>query len=109
MLHLSPLALVMFKSAGSLRSALQRGLLLLTTILLLVGAIAAQDAVQDSRKTQEEAAVKLMSEGLNLATQGSPASLRQAIEKFESARALWHSLNNTLAEATVLAGAGAAY
>jgi len=109
MLHLSPFALVTFKSAGSLRSALQRGLLLLTTILLLVGAIAAQDAVQDSRKAQEAAALKLMSEGLNLATQGSPASLRQAIAKFEAARALWHSLNNTLAEATVLAGAGAAY
>jgi CHAT domain-containing protein/predicted negative regulator of RcsB-dependent stress response len=109
MLHLSLLALVTFRSASSLRSTFQRAVLLLITVVLLAGTIAAQDTGQDSRKTQEDAAVRLMSEGLQLATQGSPASLRQAIEKFEAARTLLHSLNNTLGEATMLAATGAAY
>lgn len=112
MLHLSPLALVTFTPAGSLRSAFQRGLLLLPAILLLAGIIAAQDTrpdAQDTRKTQEDVAVKVMSEGLQLASEGSPESLRKAIEKFAVARAMLHSLNNTLGEATMLAASGAAY
>lgn len=86
-------------------SIFQHSLFVLTTILLLGGPIAAQD----TRKTQEEAAVKLMSEGLQLAQEGSPASLTKAIEKLESARTLLHSLNLPQGEAAVLLICGYAY
>ena len=51
-----------------------RGLSLLISILLLAGTIAAQD----TRKTQEDEAVRLMSEGFQLVTEGSPASLDES-------------------------------
>ncbi len=85
-------------------STFQRSLFLLVTFLLLGGPIAAQD-----RKTQEEAAVRLMSEGLQLAQDGSPAALTKAIEKLESARTLLHSLNIPQGEAAVLLICGYAY
>ena len=74
-------------------STFHRGLSLLLTILLLGGTITAQDTPQDPRKAQEQEAVRLMSEGLQLATEGSPAALRKAIDKFESAREPIRSLN----------------
>jgi CHAT domain-containing protein len=79
--------------------------LLVITLLLFSGTIAAQD----NRQTQEQAATKLMAEGLQLITEGSPASLSKAIEKFESARVLMHSLNSALGEAALLSITGAAY
>src|SRR5229473_231449 len=82
-----------------------RALLLLITLLLVSGTIPAQDPKQ----TQEQAATKLMAEGLQLITEGSPASLSKAIEKFESARVLMHSLNNALGEAAMLSITGSAY
>jgi CHAT domain-containing protein len=87
------------------RSAFQRGLFLLITTLLLSGTIAAQD----TRKTQEDAAARLMSEGLQLAAEGSPASLNKAIEKFESARVLLKSLKFPAGEGAILAALGTVY
>ncbi len=86
-------------------STFHRGLFLLITILLLIGTIAAQD----TRKTQEDAAARLMSEGLQLVSEGSPASLNKAIAKFESARELIRSLNIPAGEGAVLAALGTVY
>jgi CHAT domain-containing protein/TPR repeat protein len=84
---------------------LHRALLLVITLLLFGGSIAAQDASQ----SPEQAAMKSMVEGMQLLSEGSPASLSKAIEKFESARVLMHSLNNTLGEAALLSVTGSAY
>ena len=88
-----------------LRSAFHRALLLFITLLVVSGTIAAQD----TRQTPEQAAMKSMAEGLQLLTEGSPTSLSKAIEKFESARVLMHSLNNTLGEAALLSITGSAH
>jgi CHAT domain-containing protein/tetratricopeptide (TPR) repeat protein len=82
-----------------------RGLSLLISILLLGSTIAAQD----TRKTQEDAAARLMSEGLQLVAEGSPTSLPKAIDKLESARVLLHSLNFPEGEAVILILTGYAY
>src|SRR6266404_2949040 len=92
-------------SSKSTCSTFRGGLVLLITILLVSGTIAAQGTSQ----TQEQAAMKLMAEGLQLMAEGSPASLGKAIEKFESARVLMHSLSNTLGEAALLSITGSAY
>jgi CHAT domain-containing protein len=90
-------------------STFHRGLSLLLTILLFCGTITAQDTAQDTRKAQEQEAVRLMSEGLQLATEGSPASLRKAIDKFESAREPIRSLNLPAGEGVVLCAVGVIY
>ncbi len=77
----------------------------LLSILLLGSTIAAQD----TRKTQEDAAARLMSEGLQLVAEGSPTSLPKAIDKLESARVLLHSLNFPEGEAVILILTGYAY
>jgi CHAT domain-containing protein len=77
---------------------LHRGLSLLISILLLGSTIAAQD----TRKTQEDAAARLMSEGLQLVAEGTPASFQKGIDKLESARVLLHSLNFPEGEALIL-------
>ena len=77
----------------------------LLVMCLLSGTIAAQNNSQ----AQEQAATKLMAEGLQLMTEGSSSSLAKAIEKFESARALMHSLSNPLGEAALLSITGSAY
>lgn len=82
-----------------------RGLSLLISILLVAGTIAAQD----TRKTQEEAAARLMSEGFQLVAEGSPESFQKAIEKLESARGLLHALNFPEGEAVILILTGHAY
>ena len=87
------------------RLMFQRSLVLLVTIIVSTGPIAAQD----SRKTQEEAATRLMAEGLQLATEGSPETLTKAINKFESARTLLQPLNLPLAEGAVLCALGTVY
>src|SRR4026208_1809363 len=79
-------------------------LFLLITILLLHCTVAAQDP----RKTQDEA-TRLMGECLQLVQEGLPASLTKAIEKCESARALFHSLNFPAGEGAVLMMTGFAY
>ena len=81
-------------------------------ILLLVIALAmvsSTSAAQDTSQTQEQTATKLMAEGLQLITEGSPASLQKAIDKFESARVIMHSLHNALGEAALLSITGSAY
>ena len=82
-----------------------RGLSLLISVLLLGSTIAAQD----TRKIQEDAAVRLMSEGFQLVVEGSSESLTKAIDKLESARVLLHSLNFPEGEATMLLLKGYAY
>jgi len=83
----------------------RNGLLLILTFLLLAGTVAAQDTA----KTQEAAAARLMADGLQLAVEGSPASLNKAIEKFESARELLRSLNLPAGEGAVLGMLGSIY
>src|SRR5829696_8462614 len=83
----------------------QRGLPLLITILLLAGPIAAQD----TRTSHEDAAQRLMVEGLQLVTEGSRASLTKAIEKFESAKAALHALNLPAGEGVMLTMLGYVY
>jgi len=67
----------------------QRGLYLLIAILLFGATAVAQDA----RKAQENAAAQLMSEALELVSEGSPESFTKAIEKLELARTSLHLLN----------------
>ncbi len=86
-------------------SIFRRSLFLFIGSLLLVGTITAQE----TRQTQENEAGRLMLEGMQLVADGSPASLTKAIEKFESARVLLHSLNNPLGEAAMLSISGSAY
>jgi CHAT domain-containing protein len=82
-----------------------RGFSLLIIILLLVGTIPAQD----NRKTQEDAAARLMSEGLQLVAEGSPTSLKKGIDQLEAARVLLHSLNFPEGEAVILLLTGYVY
>ena len=86
------------------RPTLHRSLSVLI-ICILSGTITAQENSQ----AQEQAATKLMAEGLQLMTEGSSASFAKAIEKFESARVLMHSLSNPLGEAALLSITGSAY
>ena len=86
-------------------STFHRILFLAITIVLLGGTIAAQD----SQQAQADAAARLLGECLQLVTEGSPASLTKAIEKFESARVTVHSLNIPEGEADVLLMIGYAY
>src|SRR5688572_22967617 len=82
-----------------------RGLILMVTVLLLSGTVAAQD----TRKTREDAAARLMAEGLQLATEGSPESLTKAVDKFEAAREILQSLNFPAGEGAVVAALGGVY
>jgi CHAT domain-containing protein len=86
-------------------SMFRRALFLLITIFVLSGTRAAQD----TRQTQEEAAKRLIAEGLQLTVEGSPASLTKAIDKFESARVLLQSLNSSAGEGAVLCALGSVY
>lgn len=86
------------------RSTFQRGLILLMTIILLGGPIAAQN----TKKTKQEVQ-KLIKEGQRLVDDGSAASLTKAIEKFDKARILASSLNDVPAEAILLARIGSLY
>jgi len=76
--------------------------------VLIICVLSCTIAAQDNSQVQEQAAAKLMAEGLQLMTEGSPASLAKAIEKFEWARVLMHSLSNPLGEAALLSIAGSA-
>lgn len=91
------------QSPKSNYSTFYRSLFLAITIVLLGGTIAAQDAA----KMKE--AERLMSEGLQLVAEGSPASLTKAIDTLDSAKVLLHSLNIPEGEATVLLLTGYAY
>ena len=84
-------------------STFQRSLLLAIAIVVLGGTIAAQDPA----KIQE--AEKLTTESLQLITEGSPESLTKAIEKLESAKILFRSLNFPAGEGAVLSLIGSAY
>src|SRR5205085_133990 len=77
------------QSYGPNCSTFQRGLYVLITILLF----GATTVAQDTRKAQEDATARLMSEALQLVSEGSPPSLTKAIEKLESARTSLHELN----------------
>jgi len=84
-------------------STLQRGLVFLVTMILLVGTIAAQN----NKETKQ--ARRLMTEGQRLVDEGSEASFRKAIEKFETVRILAHSLNEIVLEADMLSAIGILY
>src|SRR6185369_17106737 len=71
--------------------------------------VSSTGAAQGTSQNQEQTATELMAEGLQLITEGSPASLQKAIEKFESARVMMHSLHNALGEAALLSITGSAY
>src|SRR5262245_15459735 len=80
---------------------------LLITILLL--ALAFPIAAQNARETAPETLRRLVIEGQQLVDDGSPASLTKAVEKFEAARQLAHSLNNVAGEAALLSQVGFLY
>src|SRR5262245_60597827 len=96
-----------FRTPSSKRncSTFHRGLSLLIIFLLLGGTVAGQD----TNKTQADAAASLMAEALQLVIEGSPVSLRKALEKIESATSLLHSLNVPEGEAAMLSLAGSTY
>lgn len=64
---------------------------------------------QETRESQEEAALQLIREASQLKGEGSPASLSKAIEKFEAAKVLCRYLKNVNAEADLLAQIGFLY
>ena len=78
---------------------------LLITILLFGGT----NAAQNTNETTQAAARRLVIEGQQLVDDGSPASLTKAIEKFEAASKLAHSLNNVAGEAALLSQIGFLY
>ena len=83
---------------GPNRSTFPRGLFLLVAMILLGGTIAAQN----TKETKQKAAQRLIKEGQRLVDEGSATSLTKAIEKFEAARKLAHSINNVAHEADLL-------
>jgi CHAT domain-containing protein len=87
------------------RSTFHCVLFVLTTLLVASGPIAAQGA----KKEQEDEVVRVMTEGMQLVAEGSPASLTKAIDKFESARPLLRALNLPQVEAAMLTITGHAY
>src|SRR4051812_22965578 len=91
------------KTRNSLRW--QRGIVFAITILLLSGAAHAQKP----QESPEEAAKRLMFEGLQLVSVGTPESLTKAIEKLEAARAPIQTLKLPAGEAAVLTLIGYAY
>ncbi len=83
----------------------QRAFFLLVTILLLSCTIAAQATKED----QEETAKQLMTEGMQLVAEGSPASFTKAIDKFEAARVALRPLNLPVGDAVMLTMIGYAH
>ena len=86
-------------------SAFHRALLLVITLLLISGTIAGQE----TKKPQEDEVMRVMTEGMQLVVEGSPASLTKAIEKFESARLTLRALNLPVGDAAMLMMIGYAH
>lgn len=86
-------------------SIVYRSVCLLTTFLLFAGPLAAQA----TKETNEEAAKRLMVEGMQLVAEGSRTALANAIEKFESARVPLRSLNLPVGDAVMLTMIAYAY
>ncbi len=86
-------------------SIFRRGIILVLTVVLAANAIAAQD----TKKAQEDEVIRVMTEGMQLVTEGSPASLTKAIEKFESARLTLRALNLPAGDAAMLMMIGYVY
>ena len=91
--------------ANAARSPFRRGIILLLTVFLAAGTIAAQQ----TENPQEAELKRLVTEGAQLMAEGSSASLEKAILKFESARILCRSFNNVHAEADLFAQIGFLY
>ena len=87
------------------RSTFRPGIILMLTVFLAAGTIAAQE----TKKPQEDEVMRLMTEGMQLVAEGSPASLTRAIEKFESARVALRPLNLPVGDAAMLTMIGYAY
>jgi CHAT domain-containing protein len=97
--------LLRFSAPKSTHLSFRACALLVLTVFLVSGTIAAQQ----NKQAQEEAAQKLMLEGMQQVAEGSPASLEKAIKNFESARVVIHSLNLPVGEAVMLTMTGYAY
>ena len=80
-------------------------LFLLLTLLLLSGPIAAQN----TKETKQETALRLIKEGQQLVDEGSAASLKKAIEKFEAAKILAHAVSDVAADGILLSKIGSLY
>ncbi|MCS6804759.1 MAG: CHAT domain-containing protein [Acidobacteriota bacterium] len=65
--------------------------------------------VKIQERREATAADKLFAEGQRLSVQGRADSLRQAIEKFHAARALWQAEGNRRGEAEALSAMGTPY
>jgi CHAT domain-containing protein/tetratricopeptide (TPR) repeat protein len=92
-------------SCDALCGIIRRSLLLLLTLSVLAGTLAAQSD-QETKRTDAE---RLFSEGRQLYQEGSKDSLEQAIQKFEQARPLFHSVNDASMEAVTIQNIGAVY
>jgi CHAT domain-containing protein/tetratricopeptide (TPR) repeat protein len=86
-------------------STFRRGIILVLTVSLVSIAIAAQD----TKKNPEDEVMRVMTEGMQMVTEGSSASLTKAIEKFESARLTFRALNLPVGDAAMLMMIGYAY
>jgi CHAT domain-containing protein len=62
-----------------------------------------------AQDTNRLAAERLVNEGAQLVNEGSKDSLEQALQKFEQARPLFHSINDALSEAVTLNKIGRVY
>jgi CHAT domain-containing protein len=90
------------KAAGS---PFRRGLILVLTVFLAAGTIAAQQ----NEKPQEDELKRLLTEGAQLMAEGSSASVEKAILKFESARLVLRSLDLQSVDAFILTMIASAY
>jgi CHAT domain-containing protein/predicted negative regulator of RcsB-dependent stress response len=82
-----------------------RGFLLLLTLALLACATPAQS----EQATKRAEAERLFQEAMRLYREGSKVSLEMALQKFEQARPVIHSLNDSSWEAVALVGIGGVY
>ena len=79
--------------------------ILVLTVFLGAGTIAAQE----TKRPLENEVTRVMTEGMQLVVEGSPASLTKAIEKFESARVALRPLNLPVGDAAMLMMSGYAH
>jgi tetratricopeptide (TPR) repeat protein len=86
-------------------STFRRGIILVLTLFLAAGTIAAQQ----TGKPQEDELKQLLTEGMQLMAEGSSASLEKAILKFESARLVLRSLDLRSVDAFILTMIASAY
>lgn len=84
------------------RRSIQRGFLLLLTLSLMTGTLAAQN----NQETEQATAKELFSEAVQLRNEGSKDSFQEAIRKFEEVLPLYQSLDDRKGQAIALYNIG---